>query len=577
MTTAAIYTRVSTREQADKGTSLDTQVEAGLTKAAELGWHVPPDLIIKEDGTGKDLGRPGLLRLFDLATSRRIEGVIFHTPDRLYRPANDGDEWRVFEVLDRFQKAGVEVAWVDATIPSEGPLASVFMFLDSWRSGRERRQMVERSVRGIREKARRGRLVNTRSLPKWLRYEEAADTVELDEEWAQVGRLIFSLVADENLSLRAVSKRLKSLGVPAPQGAAVWSPTTIRNWLSHTAAKGEIYQLRFDTSERGDHNRSSRRLRPVDESFLLKVPALVSPEVWDAVHRQLARNQELAARNTRRQYLLRGLVVCGSCNRHMAGYSQSEKQYYRCASRAQKRIDHESCGYPLAKADELEPGVWDAITGLLKDPQRLREQLRNRHENGSATREVDAEQLRIARKRLKELPAEQDRLVEGYGKGLIPDDRMAARMEGLGQESEELTSVIRDLETKLSRLELTTEQEESAIKFAERVNSGLENLDFEGRQQLIRLLVEDVTCHPDRAIVRTIVPTDGPDDEMRLCSADLGGRVGTRALLVRTVVMGACEPRRRWVNKRRRHAEGAGVTDTPTVILAPIREARRGG
>ena len=117
MTTSAIYTRVSTREQADKGTSLDTQVEAGLTKAAELGWHVPPDLIIKEDWTGKDLGRPGLLRLFDLATSRRVEGVIFHTPDRLYRPANDGDEWRVFEVLDRLQTAGVEVAWVDATIP----------------------------------------------------------------------------------------------------------------------------------------------------------------------------------------------------------------------------------------------------------------------------------------------------------------------------------------------------------------------------------------------------------------------------------------------------------------------------
>ena len=372
--------------------------------------------------------------------------------------------------------------------------------------------------------------MNARFLPKWLRYDPATDTVELDEEWAQVGRLIFSLVAEEHLTLRGVSKRLRSLGVPAPQGAAVWSPTTIRNWLSHTAAKGEIYQLRFDTSERGDRSHSRRRLRPVDESFLLKVPTLVGPEVWDTVQRQLARNKELAARNARRQYLLRGLVVCGSCSRHMAGYSQSEKQYYRCASRAQKRIDHENCGYPLAKADELEPGVWDAIAGLLKDPQRLREQLRRRHENGSATREVDAEQLRIARKRLKEVPAEQDRLVEGYGKGLIPDDLMAVRMKGLSQESEELTSVIHDLETKLSQLELTTHQEESAIRFAERVNSGLENLDFEGRQQLIRLLVEDVTCHPDRAVVRTIVPTDPPDDDMRLCSADLGGWVGTRTL-----------------------------------------------
>ena len=40
------------------------------------------------------------------------------------------------------------------------------------------------------------------------------------------------------------------------------------------------------------------------------------------------------------------------------------------------------------------------------------------------------------------------------------------------------------------------------------------------------MLVEDVTCYPDRAVVRTVVPTDDPDDDMRLCSTDRGGRAG---------------------------------------------------
>ncbi|MDP6511231.1 MAG: hypothetical protein QGH23_08495, partial [Dehalococcoidia bacterium] len=72
-----------------------------------------------------------LLRLFDLATSGKIQGIIIYTLDRLYRPENEGDEWRVFEVLQRFQDAGVEVAWVDPSIPARAPLSSIFTFLDA--------------------------------------------------------------------------------------------------------------------------------------------------------------------------------------------------------------------------------------------------------------------------------------------------------------------------------------------------------------------------------------------------------------------------------------------------------------
>jgi site-specific DNA recombinase len=38
---AAIYCRVSTQDQQDQGTSLDSQREACLKKAEELGYQVP--------------------------------------------------------------------------------------------------------------------------------------------------------------------------------------------------------------------------------------------------------------------------------------------------------------------------------------------------------------------------------------------------------------------------------------------------------------------------------------------------------------------------------------------------------
>jgi len=46
---AAIYCRVATEDQEREGTSLDSQLEACLNKAHELGYEVPEKFIIIEE------------------------------------------------------------------------------------------------------------------------------------------------------------------------------------------------------------------------------------------------------------------------------------------------------------------------------------------------------------------------------------------------------------------------------------------------------------------------------------------------------------------------------------------------
>lgn len=55
-----------------------------------------------------------------------------------------------------------------------------------------------------------------------------------------------------------------------------------------------------------------------------------------------------------------------------------------------------------------------------------------------------------------------------------------------------------DLERRLAQLEVTEEQETRALGFAERVRDGLKNLVFAQWQQMLCLLVEDVTCYEAR-------------------------------------------------------------------------------
>ena len=98
----------------------------------------------------------------------------------------------------------------------------------------------------------------------------------------------------------------------------------------------------------------------------------------------------------------------------------------------------------------------------------------------------------------------------------IPDDLMRARIEALKSKREELQARVADLERHLQRLEVSQEQEAQAVAFAERVKHGLGHLDFAGRQQLLRLLVEDVTCKEGMAVVRTIIPLPHAQEKVQL-------------------------------------------------------------
>jgi len=74
------------------------------------------------------------------------------------------------------------------------------------------------------------------------------------------------------------------------------------------------------------------------------------------------------------------------------------------------------------------------------------EELGRRREEGSATRTGLERELALVRDRLPVVPREMDRLIDGYGKGLIPDDRMRTRMSALTEERSQIEEKRKSLE-----------------------------------------------------------------------------------------------------------------------------------
>ena len=166
------------------------------------------------------------------------------------------------------------------------------------------------------------------------------------------------------------------------------------------------------------------------------------------------------------------------------------------------------CRSPEIKAEAIEPVVWEAISRLIKDPHSLIEELHRRNDDESETRGMLERELQLCQSRLNAIPGEQRRLVEGYRKGLYADFMMREDMELIQKEEGELEARKAQLERQLAHRELTASQEDRIKSLAQQLSAGLNNLDFHGRQEVIRLLVEKVVYDGSNVEIQTIIHTD---------------------------------------------------------------------
>jgi len=152
---------------------------------------------------------------------------------------------------------------------------------------------------------------------------------------------------------------------------------------------------------------------------------------------------------------------------------------------------------------------------LLRRPEVLAQELERLTQPNSATREALAQELAQTRKRLEALPTEERRLVEGYSKGLYSDNMMRVEMERVRQEQGALEARRRELQGQLGRLDRAQSYKNQVQEFARRLSQGLEHMDFPQRQELLRLLIDEVIYDDGQLTIKTVFPLETASDETR--------------------------------------------------------------
>lgn len=407
---ALIYCRVSTNKQEEKGTSLDSQSDACTLHAEKLGFKV--GRIIKESFTGAELwDRPMLAQARADIRAKKYQGLVVYAIDRLSR-----DIAHLAIIADEVERAGAQLIFVSEDLDNT-PEGKLMQSVRGYVAEVERLKIRERCVRGKRQRALNGMVHNSGTELYGYRRDKERGVREIYEPEAQVIRQIYQWVM-EGASIRKVVRWLNEQGIASPSTgkkryadgrSTFWGKGSVGRILREPAYKGEAYAWRFKSGKRLNEIVS----RPQEEWIKLpegSTPAIVTPDVWDAVQRRLQANCGDATRNESRPYLLRGRVFCGTCGRKMRGdiEHRGNNRVYRCSSR---ETPSGACGGKRVPAADCEGLVWKQIADILEQPEIITAELERRESENAESREPLLSDLDAARQKLRRTEDEIARLV----------------------------------------------------------------------------------------------------------------------------------------------------------------------
>jgi hypothetical protein len=91
---------------------------------------------------------------------------------------------------------------------------------------------------------------------------------------------------------------------------------------------------------------------------------------------------------------------------------------------------------------------------------------------------------------------------------------MREEMERIRKERGDVDERCRQLELQLSRLDRAASYKSKVEDLAETLNCGLDQMDFDKRRELIRLLVDQVVYDQGHVTIKTIIPLGDGDGQL---------------------------------------------------------------
>jgi site-specific DNA recombinase len=450
MTKAALYARVSTDAQQKEGTIESQLVE--LRRQIKVAGHVLAVEYIDDGYTGMVLDRPALNRMrADLKTDR-FDRIYFLAADRI---AREVEYQRI--IVGELLKHGKQIT-INGKDYVQNPENKLTLTMLGAFAEFERAKIIERTTRGRLHRLRMGEMSSNGHRIYGYDYirrtVDAPATLAINDEQAAVVRSIFEMFASGNFGLVTIVRHLERQRIPTCGGKTRWDNDRIKTMLQNETYAGIRYFNRMTRVKNGDQQgkklvRGQWLYRDPSEWIAVKVPAIVSRELFDQVQARLRTHQQRYCKPAT-HYVLSGLVQCGVCGSGCSSFRGWRKLVhpsgkvsvyhhaaYRCNRRAREnnhnRTQIERCRNSVISTHILEGQVFEMIRDTMLDPGKLRGCV----ESGAGTddRNTARELTRVAQK-IGALDHERRELISRYAADQITGDEYIAANRALDEKLE---------------------------------------------------------------------------------------------------------------------------------------------
>lgn len=467
----AIYTRVSSDKQV-KGYSLEAQKKAGIAIAEQNEWNYE---IFEEAGRSAEKEtvkeRPALIRVLDLAEEGKVEYCFVTELDRLAR-----NPITLAYIKKVFTDNNVKVVTPSQTFDFRDDDDDFISDLLGLLAKRENRLRVKRVKRAKFEAVLKGRWKGG-ILPFGYKLNSEKRLIPDPEE-----RKIYNLMVKwylEGKGSDTIARRLIQMAIPTrtekydhKRRKCQWKQGVVLYILKNPIYKGEF------------HYKGNR----------IEVPKLISAKKWGLIQEQRRINRNNAKRNTRRFYLLRGLLCCKKCGRNLFGMVKPKKRM-RCYCCLSKRPDPlpRFCGLKNVNLDRLDELVWNTTKELVKNSEKLREAIENKRGNFVVDETLLEVELESIQRGIKEKDGEIDRILELYGKSKsLSVEELDRKVGELKKQKEDLEREKEKIESKSRDVEVAKRNFDRAEDFMTKEREVIDNSTDQEKREFLVLAVDKI-------------------------------------------------------------------------------------
>lgn len=422
------YARVST-DQEEQINSLENQVQyyTELIKS-KPNWTFVPGYIDEGISGGTTKKREDFNRMIRDAGAGLFDFIITKEISRFSRSTLDSIQYTQ-ELLENnvgvlFQNDNIN------TLDTDSEFRLVIM---AGVAQDEIRKLSERLKFGFRQAIKNGHVLGN---DKLYGYDKKDCVLTVNEEEAEIIRIIFDLYANQKLGTRSISKKLTQMGYTSREGNA-FNTLTIRHILENPKYKGwycgnKTQSLDYRTKKKAFLDESEWIMYP-DPA----IPAIVPEELWNRANALYKKRREEMMEHTsgesfQNRYPYSAKIICEEHNttfhRQVLESKKGKKEVWQC--KVYRTHGRAACSAPQIRSSELDLILSRIFKELMKEKQAIIDSLVTVLTN--VPKEVDyGSRRRRVEDEIGEISLKKDRLLDLSVAGALTVEEFKQRNDAL--------------------------------------------------------------------------------------------------------------------------------------------------